>query len=354
MARRGDHIFIKPKEHHYIRGFFIWLLIAVFLTALVVGVMNYGTNSRVSVHKETVTVWNLPSALDGFTILHLSDLHGISFGPNQALLKTTLDAYNYKAVVMTGDMVGPGDEEAFLNLIASLKPGVPVYFITGDEDPNPVWDTAHGDASALRSYITRAQALGAIYVDVPTPLTVGKTVVWFCSESQYNLDVAAQLRTYQTQRDNAIAMGQADTPDGAAHIRALDYRIDQMNRLSVAKKQIQETDFQIVLAHEPLTEDYFHERAVYQSDSAMSLANATLAFSGHYCGGQWRLPWNNQALYVPELGYFPDERLYVGIGRIGGLTQHISPGLAASSIYRYQPGRLYNPPMATIIALSAK
>lgn len=361
MARRSEHppIFNKREKRHYVRNFFIWLFIAIFLVALVVFVINYGTNAQVVLKKESITVWNLPKDLEGFTILHISDLHAARFRDNQSAFKDTISEANYKAVVMTGDMVGTsGDYKPFLEMIQvirALKPEVPIYFISGDNDPDPVLATAHANASPLNDYVTMAQALGAIYVDAPTALTVNKAIIWFNPESQYNLDLASQLRAYTSQRDAYITMGQRDTPDGAAGIRALEYRIVVMNRLSIARKQMQDTDLQIVLSHEPLTEAYFREMAGFQADdTAMDLKNATLALAGHYNGGQWRSPINGQALYIPDLGFFPNPLSYVGISRIGGLTQHISEGLGSSALYPFEPGRLFNPPTVTIITLTSK
>jgi predicted MPP superfamily phosphohydrolase len=127
-----------------------------------------------------------------------------------------------------------------------------------------------------------------------------------------------------------------------------------MNRLALARTLMDEADYQIVLAHQPLTDAYFYEMDIYQSEEVMSLSHAILALSGHYCGGQWRLPWTDRALYVPGLGYQPEERQYVGLSRPGGLTQYISPGLGAAGFYRFQPGRLYNPPAVTLITLSGR
>ena len=354
--RKQTAIFTNEKKKRPLAHFFLWALIALFLVCLVVFVMNYGTNQQVAVKKEAIPLWNLGSAgrdLENFTILHLSDLNGKRFYENQSGFQKALEGLNYKAVVMTGDMVGKsGDYEPFLELIKTFRENVPVYFITGDSDPPPILFEAHGSPSPLNDYILKAQELGAIYVDAPTALVVGKSTIWFAPESQYNLDVRSQTGAYQKQISNYIAMGQQDTADGAANIRAFEYLVDRMNRLAIAKKQMQPTDLQIILTHEPLTESYFREMAVYESDSEMTLVNASLCLAGHYAGGQVVLPWNGRAFYIPGLGYQPEEWAYVGLGRIGGLTQHISPGLAASSFYPFMPMRLFNPPTITYLILT--
>jgi Predicted phosphohydrolases len=359
MAARRNHppMFTNVKKKHPIANFFLWVFIAVFLVCIVTLVSNFGTNQQVKVLKEQISLWNLSKAqqeLEGFSILHLSDLHAHRFYENQSGFKKAIDGLNYKAVVMTGDMVGKsGNYAPFLELIKTLRENVPVYFIPGDNDPPPILYEAHGHPSPLNDYILKAQELGAIYLDAPTPLVVGKATIWFSPESQYNLDVHSQTQAYLNQKNNYIAMGQQNSTDGAANIRALDYLIDRMNRLSVAKLQMQPNDLQIILSHEPLTEEYFREMAVYDSATAMALPNVTLSLAGHYAGGQVRLPWNNLALYIPGLGFQPDDRLYSGIGRVGGLTQNISTGLGASSFYAF-PMRLFNPPTVTYLILTGK
>ena len=73
--------------------------------------------------------------------------------------------------------------------------------------------------------------------------------------------------------------------------------------------------------------------------------------AGHYNGGQWRLPWGG-AVYVPELGWFPEDERVTGLDYLAGIPQHISPGLGSDPHYTYQPGRLFNPPKLTRIILT--
>ena len=43
-----------------------------------------------------------------------------------------------------------------------------------------------------------------------------------------------------------------------------------------------------------------------------------------------------------------------GLDYLSGIPQYISPGLGASDYYRWQPGRLFNSPTVTMIALTAR
>ena len=80
---------------------------------------------------------------------------------------------------------------------------------------------------------------------------------------------------------------------------------------------------------------------------------ASLILAGHYNGGQWRIPFKG-AIYVPELGWFPDDELVQGLSYPAGIPQYISPGLGSDPHYTTQPGRLFNGPKITRIVLTRR
>ena len=88
-------------------------------------------------------------------------------------------------------------------------------------------------------------------------------------------------------------------------------------------------------------------------ESVFSIRYASLILAGHYNGGQWRIPGAG-AVYVPEFGWFPEDRLIRGLSYLGDIPQYISPGLGSDPHYEYQPGRVYNPPVITKIILTRK
>ena len=108
----------------------------------------------------------------------------------------------------------------------------------------------------------------------------------------------------------------------------------------------------IAVAHKPLTAEYIAEMvAASAPDEVFSLRRVSLVLAGHYTGGQWRVPGFG-ALWVPELGFFPEDGLLKGLDYVGGVPQYISPGLGASDFYPL-PGRLFNVPVVTTIYLTA-
>ena len=78
-----------------------------------------------------------------------------------------------------------------------------------------------------------------------------------------------------------------------------------------------------------------------------------LTVSGHAHGGQWRIPFIG-AVYVPELGWFPEDSQVQGLSYVQGIPQYISPGLGSDPHYKNQPGRIFNSPVITRIVLTRK
>lgn len=354
MGRRNDKPIFAPSRRPRGWGCLFWLLMLIIIAVAAVLVINDINNRQVQLIKQPASVLNLSRDLEGFTILHLSDLHGAELGKDQSLIQKALSKQSYNAVLITGDMVGEsGNVQPFLQLLSLLKKEVPILFIPGDCDPAPLYTTAHDTLSVLAPYITAAQAAGAIYLDAPYSFTVGNTTVWISPESFYSVDAEATRASCQRQLDRLIASGADQTADGAAEIRALEYRLDVARRFQEARLRMKATDFHIALSHAPLTYDYVVSVRDWQAEQGVSLKNVTLALSGHYCAGQWRLPGGGP-IYVPELGWFPEDRLVTGYGRVSTIAQYISPGLGSSCHYPLQPGRLFNPPAVTLLTLTAK
>jgi len=355
MARRPKNEYIFAPERSIGSRFGCLFLLLIFLAAAIAAVIvvSLSNNSQIAVETEKITVWRLESGLENTPILHISDLNGARLSTSTL---QTLGKKSYHAVVLTGDMVGKsGDYQPLLDLIAQLRPKVPVLFIAGDSDPEPILSTAHGSPSVYNDWVQAAIDAGAIYLDAPYALkTSSGRSIWFCPEYQYSLDANSARVGYEHQRQQLISAQLITTPDGGARLRALDYYTDVLDRLEAARKAMKEKDLQIMVTHYPLTRASLNEMVDYENKSIMSLTHVDLILAGHYCGGQWRLPFSDQALYVPQLGWMPDKSLYTGINWVGSLPQNITPGLGASDYYTFMPGRVFNKPTATLISLTSK
>src|SRR5271157_2627902 len=78
---------------------------------------------KVQLRRNTVHLANLPSAFDGFTILHLSDLHADLSGPAMERVADLAHDLAYDLCVLTGDYRGRthGDFEPCLEIVAHLR-----------------------------------------------------------------------------------------------------------------------------------------------------------------------------------------------------------------------------------------
>ena len=309
---------------------------------------------------EKVTVPNLPSSLEGFRILHISDLHGLSFGENQERLIHAIGASNYNVVCITGDVTAKdGDAQAFLQLLAYFQQmEKPVYFIPGDEDPNPLVATPHNNPTAKADYILAAEELGAVYVDSPMKITKGKAVLWLYPEWAYSVDLDVSVSAMHTRL--AELKEEPESPERAAAITAVEYQLDQMARIRAARQVTLESDIHVALSHHPLRLSALENMLAYtSSDNDSYVRSISLILAGHYVGGQWRLPGIGAVKVGASTGlgmngWFPNDTQVVGLASYLGIPQYISPGLGVSSANGLPPIRLFNTPAVTLLTLTTK
>ena len=235
MGRRNNgYIFVEKKKRGPGLGCLVLILL---LVAAVVGagmLINTGFNRRITMENASVNIMGLDKGYEGFTILHISDLHASPIGSDLTLWKDLLNGKNYKAVIITGDMVGKsGEYEPFLSLIHNLKQisdSIPIYFIAGDEDPNPVLTTNRGTPQVLAKWVLAAQEQGAIYLDSPQLLEVGKKKVWLTPQYLYDVDAEGMLTTV-TERTHIIPSmdGPLMTEDMQTYTRLSEDTVVSMN-----------------------------------------------------------------------------------------------------------------------------
>ena len=354
--RKAYYIFAPEKQRHGGRG--TWLIVLALIIGLSAAVffLNMASNGRVELTSEKVSVMGLDKAFEGFTILHLSDLHASPVGSDMELWRELLFGKTFHAVVLSGDMVGlDGDYEPMLSLIHTLraiKEDVPVYFIAGDDDPPAVISTPQGTPEALADWVRAAQKMGAVYLDAPVAQQVGKYQVWFTPEYLYDVDAESMAASLTLQKAEMEEQGLQYQSEGGASYRALCYRLDAMQRTAAAQKLMQSTDLQVAVNHAPLEASYIRTGLEWADQTKVfNFRQIDLVLAGHLCAGQWRLPGIGP-VYVPERGWFPGDAGMMGMQRINSINQHISPGLGASEYYPL-PGRLFNIPGATLLRFTS-
>ena len=139
MGRQyADPIFEHEKIRRRRRGPVVVLLLLVILVTAA-ALVNGFINRQVQLIRQSVTIPSLSSSLEGFKILHISDLHGAGFGHGQAGIEATLRNVRYNAVVISGDSLSAdGNDAQLMQLITLLDKSVPVFLVAGDEDPPPI------------------------------------------------------------------------------------------------------------------------------------------------------------------------------------------------------------------------
>lgn len=352
MRRRNKNIF--TEESHRGRAFLIGLSLVLLLLFAALFTWNFALNHTVSDEKKYVTIPSLSEPLEGFTILHLSDMNGQFLGENHAALRKVLANKNPSCVVLSGNMVGPeGDASAVLALLEILPKGTTVLLLPGDDDPPLYLSTAHSSLSHYAPWAEKLQQAGVLLLDEPRAITRGKSTIWFIPEGLYSLDIDNSRDAWQAQMDALSAITGDLTGDQAALRRNAIGQLERLERIRTTLSTIKDSDVQVVVSHMPLTKEYIvASRNETARSGKLHLRNASLILSGGYCGGQWRLPLVG-AIWAPELGFFPEDHLLQGMSYTGGVWQHISPGLDVNPMYPLLPFRLFNSPAATLLVLTA-
>lgn len=111
------------------------VLTLLVLTLAWLGYAGLVEPNWLDVHIIEVEIQDLPPELEGFTILHISDLHQRNFGHGQKRLEQAINQHQYQMVAFTGDLITNAQNadlapaEALLALLDK-----PVFFVPGNHD----------------------------------------------------------------------------------------------------------------------------------------------------------------------------------------------------------------------------
>lgn len=313
-----------------------WIVLILVLVIALLGVFVSLDNGRIVVKTQRVFVSNLPSALEGFTVLHISDLNGARFGPGQKQLVNALKNRKYSAVCITGDMVGPkGDAYAFNDLLAALDSTKPVFFIAGDSDPEPIGGQAGNQYTVFADWVLTAQQTHrAIFLGAPASIQVGSATVWFSDASQLTLDLDTAIKAYE----------------GSTSLTSV-YYAEVVAQTQAARKLMKEEDLHIVLSHNPTNAESMQRIQNAQDPQVQQFARSVdLIVSGGAVGGQWRLPFTGPVWYE---GWFPDESTMDGYHYAGALLEYTSAGLGTNARCPLPGFRLFNTPQVTLLTFTS-
>lgn len=326
------------------------VIVKGFLLALVLALaVNSIANRFVFVRRVEVPVTRLTEAFDGYTILHISDLKGASFGKGQSSVISAVSSADYDVVVLTGDMVSPmGNAQPLYELIEALKelhPDVPVYFIAGDNDPDPLSMEYASSGSAYAPWVLGAQQRGAQLLSAPQQVEHDEQTLWLSTTAQLTLDLDTMQQQYE------LAYLRAQESGDEIEIELARHNLLSLQSTSEARRAMTEDDVFITLTHVPPLEEDLTNAA----DSLVSQVDLILC--GHYLGGLVRLPLIGPVFIpsqnLPLYGLFPGAKAYCGLSRISRTWVYASSGLGGSDEhYPALFARFCNPPSVSLLTLT--
>ncbi len=338
-----DTRFFDKKKRRPLRVFVIWFFLLAVLAVLLI---NFIVDHFVFIYTETIPVKGLNESFEGYTILHISDLKGQTFGENQALFSLLLRDKDYDVVLLTGDMISSrGNAQPFYSLIEMLRelaPSVPIYYIAGDSDPSPTSMTYASGGSPFAPWVLGAKQRGAIMLSAPQSVERDGQTLWLTTLAQLNLDIDTMQPQFELSYLNAMESGDDN------EIELAKYNLSWLESTRNAREVMKEEDVYIALTHVPPTQNDLN---------ASSFSRVDLLLCGHYLGGLMRLPWIGPIFIpsqtLPLYGLFPGEQMYTALSREGSTWVYTSTGLGGSDpLYPAFFFRLFNPPSVTLLTLT--
>ena len=272
-----------------------WYSIILITVIIILFFVWYRERYALKVKKYSICLANLPEGLAGFTVLHLSDLHGKRFGKAQQKLLYLIRQQQFDMIAITGDLVNKfnPDLSPAVELIEQL-PDRPVYFVPGNHE----WTTGFRQREKLvqmgvRILDNRAERVGE-----------DEGYLWVLGVDDPH---TGRDRLDEALKAAGEEPGALRTPGASPAPRVL-------------------------LAHSP---NIFPEAAAAKVD---------VVLAGHTHGGQVRFPLVG-AVFTPGQGLFP--RWNYGRYQSGPSTMIINPGLGESDL----PIRLNIKPEIVLVTL---
>ena len=244
----------------------LWICLGVVGGAALLALFVWFNNSCI---KTTRLEFESEKLEKGVKIVHLSDLHGKSFGKNNVRLVKKVSAEKPDLIVFTGDIVHrytDKNKRVALELVSSLCGVAPLVFSAGNHEMRNV---------GYRFFRKDLKEAGAVVLDDCSADMCGLTLVGLNCASQKNGTV-----------------------------------------LRLSKEVAEKDALKILLAHKP-----------HLFDKYVGLG-FDFVLSGHAHGGQWRIPFTHIGLFAPGQGVLPE--FSEGVHERGDTKMIISRGLGNS------------------------
>ncbi len=260
----------------------------------------------VRISEYSLVLPGLSSDLDGFTILHLSDLHNKRFGKNQSHLFHLINQQDFDIIALTGDMISKHNpkRERLAEFLQQLN------------------DPANKTSDKTKLFVYGNHEL---WLDRSTDDLMLNNHIHILFNDVFHQDGYTSSRQDHVPADPETAgiwfIGVDDPHRGDPDLASALQKITKKNQQPV-----------ILLAHAP----------AIISEAAEN--NIDLVLTGHTHGGQVRLPLIG-ALYAPGQSLFP--KYSYGLYQSGRTAMIINGGLGESNL----PLRFANRPEIVLIHL---
>lgn len=275
--------------------FIVIIFSLVLIFAIAFGIFSHTNNI------ELVTYYLYAKVSENIRIIHLTDLHSSTYGSNNDQIIELVKSQSPDLILMTGDMIDESSESpsVIIDLISALSAEAPLYYGYGNHETE--WQNRHTEDLAEILSEAGTIVVNGEYIDTEIkgqPIRIGGYSGYYRNPGM--------LYESDKQMQSEIAFADA----------------------------FENTDrFKILLCHIPTVWLDWNNIDVYPVD---------LVLSGHYHGGQIRLPLI-RGLYAPYVGLFPKYTKGIFEGKAAACV--LSAGLENSRI------RLNNPPEIIVIDL---
>ncbi len=315
------------------------LILALFLIGY-----NIWDNSRVITVEEDIVVEDLPEEFEGFKILQISDLHEREFGSNQEKLLEAINSVDFDAIIFTGDLLNGLESknfDSFYTLLDGINNKKYAFFTPGNTDPE-IYELNSDGSLVKNEFVIGMEKRGVKLLESVQSISRNEARLSF-------VDFELSLMTPESQRQDyngRVRPEYAILPEYHEYEKKLVDEVSEINSQS-------DSDVLIALNHYPVIDakiDYIKNQKNYE------FRHYDLIVSGHYHGGQVRLPFIG-ALFVPEPWYdngglLPPQDRVKGIWEYEDTKQYVSAGLGSSDAISFINFRLFNTPEINVLILS--
>lgn len=111
------------------------LLLGAALLMSLAAALVWDSRYNLQLSRYELSFENLPESFEGYKILHLSDLHGMSFGQENSRLVDAIKSQQPDMIAFTGDIAGKdGELSAVESLLEGIEGLAPAYYVNGNHE----------------------------------------------------------------------------------------------------------------------------------------------------------------------------------------------------------------------------